>query len=152
MATRMISTTDMPVGQVPDIILTNGVINRGSALETVGEALNKDYLDALAFMEEVMEIMVLETSDENAENPVLVGNGGQFQQFFRGFPTQTKRKFVDSLIVKTSRVTTPKIRNGAGEDSFAIRQSSAHKFPFTVIQDGNPKGAEWLRQRLASPI
>jgi hypothetical protein len=152
MATKTLNTTDMEIGQVPDIILSNGTINRGAAIEAVGEKLNTDYLDALAFMEDPMEIMVMETSDDNAENPVLVGNGGQFMAFYRGIPTLTRRKFVDSLIVKTSRVTTPKIRNGAGEDAFAIRQNSAHKFPFSVISDKNPKGAEWLRGRLAEQI
>lgn len=150
MAVKKIDTRDMEVGQPNDIILRDGVLATGGAtLVPVDKPINKEYLDALAFFEEEIEVMVMETADENAENPVTVGCNGQFLQFFRGHPTMAKRKFVDALIVKTSRVNTPKVRNGAGEDAFAIRQSSAHKYPFSVIQDRNPKGAEWLRQRMA---
>lgn len=151
---KKIDTQDMQVGQAADIILKDGTLATGGASIDVIDtnALNKNWMDDIAFMEEEMEIIVMETSDENAENPVTVGNQGIFKQFYRGQPTVAKRKFVDCLIVKTGRVTTPKIKNNAGEDAFAIRQQSAHKYPFSVLQDRNPKGAEWLRRRMAEII
>ena len=141
------------VGQAPDITVNRqGELNTSTQFEPVDKPLNTDYLQELAFMEEEITVMVQESSDENAENPVIVGCNGVFKQFFRGQPTLAKRKFVDCLIVKSGRVTTPKIRNGAGEDAFAIRQHSAHKFPFTIIEDRNPKGREWVMRRLAEVI
>jgi hypothetical protein len=140
---------DVKPNQPADIILKDGSLaTSGNLIEPVSERLNGEYLDELDFNEEEITIMVLETSDENAENPVTVGNNGVFKQFFRGQPTITKRKFVDSLIVKSGRVSTPEFINGAGERARMIRQNSAHKYPFTVIQDRNPKGAAWLTQRL----
>lgn len=151
---KVVSTEDMKVGQPADIILADGTLSTGglSIEPATTDSLTDGYADELAFMEENIEIMVMETSDENAENPVTVGCNGVFKQFFRGVPTVAKRKFVDCLIVKSGRVTTPKIRNNAGEDAFAIRQASAHKFPFNVISDRNPKGAEWLRRRMMDQI
>jgi len=148
-------TRDLNVGQPADIILKDGVlgVTGGAAIESIGEkALNDDYFKELAFMDEHMTIMVNESSDENAENPVIVGNNGMFRQFFRGVPTVTQRKFVDCLIVKTGRVSTPEYINPAGERARSIRQQSAHKYPFMVVEDRNPRGAEWLRRRLAEVV
>ena len=143
-------TRNMNVGQSPDIILNDGTLATGGLIvEPVAGSMNKSYLDELAFNEEEMVVMVNETSDENAENPVIVGNGGVFAQFFRGQATVAKRKFVDCLIVKSGRVTTPETLNGAGERTNVIRQQSAHKYPFMVVEDKNPKGREWLTRRFA---
>ena len=115
----------------------------------VTDPLNKDYLDELAFMEDDVVVMVHESSDSNSENPITVGCNGVFRQFFRGVPMITKRKFVECLIVKQGRVTTPEYFNNAGERARSIKQTSAHKYPFSIIEDKNPKGTEWLRRRLA---
>jgi hypothetical protein len=151
---KKIDTTNLSVGQAADIILGDGTLAKGGVtLDVIAkDSLNDGYAEELAFMEENIEIVVQEAADENAENPVIVGVNGVFKPFFRGQPTIAKRKFVDALIVKSSRVTTPKIKNGAGEDAFAIRQTSAHKFPFMVISDPSPRGLEWLRRRMAEVI
>lgn len=154
---KEVDTRDTKVEQVNDIRLDGSVLSTNSDIVLPDGPVNNDYLSMLAFMEEEMEIIVAETSDENAENPVTVGCNGQFRQFFRGNPTITQRKFVDCLIVKTGRVTTPEVQvpgvgGGSTERSFSIRQQSAHKYPFTVLRDPNPKGPAWLQQRLATAI
>lgn len=150
---KEVHTTDMPIGQPADIQLRDGEIPTAAhRFEPVDKPLDTDYLRELAFMEEEVEIMVHETSDENAENPVIVGCNGVFKAFFRGEPTKTRRKFIECLIVKHGRVSTPEYINNAGERARAIRQHQAHKFPFSVIHDQNPKGVEWLRRRLAENI
>lgn len=150
---KEISTDDVKIQQVSDIQLKDGVISTSNnVVEATAEALNKEYTGALAFMEEEIEILLQESSDENAENPVIVGCNGQFKAFYRGVATKAKRKFVDCLIVKTGRVSTPEFINNAGERARAIRQNSAHKYPFMVINDRNPKGAEWFKQRLAEAV
>jgi len=143
----------MQVGQAPDIELTDGELKTGgNCFELIDTPIVDTYLDALAFMEEPMEIVVAESADENADNPVIVGCNGVFKQFFRGQPTVAKRKFVECLIVKHGRVSTPEYINNAGERARSIKQNSAHRYPFSVISDRNPKGAEWLRRRLAEVI
>jgi len=148
-------TTGMNVGQPKDIILGDGTLDtNGGALELVTERDGKaDYLDELAFMEEELIVMVHETTDENAENPVTVGCNGVFKQFFRGQKTLAKRKHVDCLIVKSARVSTPEIQNGAGERTYAIRQHNAHKFPFSIISDpSGEKGIEWFSKRMSEAV
>lgn len=153
MRTGGVSTEGMEVGQMPDIILGDGTLVTGGVdLAAIDTPLESDYFKALAFMEEEIQVMVHETDDPNAENPIIVGNNGIFKEFFRGHTTVAKRKFVDGLIVKSSRVTTPEKLNKAGERCNVIEQHSAHKYSFSVVQDRNPKGAEWLRRRMAEAV
>lgn len=153
MRTGGVSTEGMDVGQMPDIILGDGTLATGGVdLAAIDTPLESDYFKALAFMEEEIQVVVHETDDPNAENPIIVGNNGIFKEFFRGHTTLAKRKFVDGLIVKSSRVTTPEKLNKAGERCNVIEQHSAHKYSFTVIQDRNPKGVEWLRRRMAEVV
>ncbi len=146
-------TSDMKVGQDADIILKDGAVAKGGvSLDAIDKPLHKNYLDDLMFMEELMTIMVNETTDQNAENPIPVGNNGQFVYFQRGQAVKVKRKFVDGLIVKSGRVSTPEYSNPGGERAFKIVQQSAHKYPFVVIEDRNPRGVEWLTRRLSEII
>jgi len=147
---RMVRETDtrnMNVGQLPDIDIN--AANGGGVVQPVDKPLSKDYMDELAFMEEIIEIMVHEADDPAAENPVAAGNNGRVVYFQRGVPTKARRCIVDSLITKTDRISTPEFFNGAGERARAIRRTSALKYPFSVISDPNPRGVEWLRRRMA---
>ena len=152
--TKGLESEEFKVGQPADIVLNDGTLAVGGvSVEAVtSRDMNKTYLDSLAFMEEPVEVMVHETQDANAENPVIVGSNGIFCVFFRGVPRIAKRKFIDGLIVKSSRVSTPEFTNQAGERSYKITQQSAHKYPFNIVHDPNPKGVEWLRMRLADII
>lgn len=148
---------DSKPDQAPDIILKDGTLAvGGQQVIYMDKPLSKDYAAELAFMEEEIVVTVNETTDENAENPITVGNNGVFKQFFRGVPTLTKRKFLDSLIVLSGRVTTPEIQvqgvRGQTERSFTIHQKSAHKYPFTVNEDKNQRGAEWVQRRLRDGV
>lgn len=146
-------TGDLPVGGISPIILEDGAVAKGGVdLTAVDTPLHRTYLEELAFMEEFMVVTVEETGDPNAENPIMVGNNGIFVYFYRGIPMKVKRKFVDGLIVKSSRVTTPEYTNQAGERAFKIVQHPSHKYPFRVEEDRNPRGGEWLRRRLMESI
>ena len=126
--------------------------HESTIIEATSESLNKNYLAELAFMEEMMEITVLASSNPHDENPVRAGNNGQFVFFPRTVSVKTKRKFVDSLIVKGHTIATPYVRTPEGDESRAIKMTNSQKYPFTVDRDDNPRGRVWLRQRLAEVI
>ncbi len=112
-----------------------------------------EQIKKLAFMEEPMTILLHENADPNAEDPVTVGNNGKFVAFFRGKPTLTKRKFVSGLIVKVNTITTDEgIIPGTIERVGLIRTHSAHKYPFQIIEDKNPRGSEWVSKRFAEAM
>lgn len=148
------STEGMQVGQPDAVILTDGTLDTGGAkIEPVEpRGLNDDYMDELAFMEEDIVINIQESPDENADNPVMVGVNGVFKAIYRGQDTIIKRKFVDALIVKMTRISTPEFINAAGERARKIDQRQALRYPFTLVEDKNPKGIEWMRRRMADVV
>ena len=151
---KEIDASQLPIGQPADIILPDGSVAVGqTAVEPVtADALNKAYVEELAFMDEYLDILLHESTDKNAENPVPVGCNGVFVYINRGQPTKVKRKFVNHLIAKNTRVSTPEYTNGAGERAFKIVQQQGLKYPFSVIRDPSPKGGEWLARRMAEIV
>jgi hypothetical protein len=105
----------------------------------------------LIFNEEVVEVMVHESTDDNAENPIFTACNGVSQYFYRGVPQQVKRKFVAILAsVKEHNVTTPEYTAADGSRATGIKRTSSLKYPFSIISDPNPRGAAWLKGLLRS--
>lgn len=103
----------------------------------------------LLFNEEIVEVLVHESTDENAENPIFTSCNGVPQYFYRGVPQQVRRKFVAILAtVKEHGITTPEATQADGTRTMNIRRTSSLKYPFSVIHDPNPRGPEWLRALL----
>lgn len=149
---KNLHTDNFDIGEAPQRIQGDGTLATSITVEPVDGGLDTEYADALAFMEEPVEIMVQEVADPFAEDPVMVGNNGQLEIFKRGVPKVTKRKFVDCLIAKSFMVSTPEVQTPNGERTRTVKVTSALKFPFQIIQDKNPKGVEWLRRRLADQV
>lgn len=106
----------------------------------------------LAFNEEIIEVMVHESTDENAENPIFTSCNGVPQYFYRGLPQQVRRKYVAILAsCKEHNITTPEYTQNDGSRATAIRRTSSLKYPFSVIHDPNPRGPDWLRSLLKAP-
>lgn len=129
-----------------------GSITREDLLDPSIKDVRRDKraLDALAFMEEPVKVMVHESTDENAQPIVDVYCNGVPQRFVRGMEQVVKRKFVQILI--NARTTSVRTRTGV-EGGNVINQLTRHtavRYPFSVIEDRNPRGGAWLREALAS--
>jgi hypothetical protein len=106
----------------------------------------------LIFNEEFVEVMVHESTDENAENPIFTACNGVTQYFYRGVPQKVRRKFVAILAsCKEHAVSTPEYTAKDGSRAMGIRRVSSLKYPFSIISDPNPRGAAWLKGLLQSP-
>jgi hypothetical protein len=101
--------------------------------------------DALAFMEEPVTIMVHESTDPNAEPIVETFCNGIAQRFVRGRQQTVKRKFVAILAeAKPVGVFTREVLDNMGNRTTQITKHSALRYPFSVLEDKNPRGAVWL--------
>ena len=137
------SVIEMPV---------EGSVTREDLLDSNVKDVRRDKktLDAVVFMEEPVKIMVHESTDENAQPVVDVYCNGIPQRFVRGMEQVVKRKFVQILI--NARTTTVRTRTGV-EGGNVVNQLTRHtavRYPFSVIEDRNPRGGAWLREALAS--
>ncbi len=101
-----------------------------------------------AFMNEQVEVLIAATTDENAPPMVTLNVNGINQTFIRDVPIRVRRMFVEVLArCKESKYTQH--RDPIELDRQEMRQRTALAYPFTVLDDKNPKGGAWLRAVLA---
>lgn len=114
--------------------------------------LEKNYADQLAFLEEPVEVMVAEPQDEKESNLVQLFVQGRSQMIIPGQPIIIKRKYLEVLARAKQIRYKPvvKINDLTGAPVNMMIPRLVLRYNFSVIQDKNPKGAEWLRRILAS--
>lgn len=114
-----------------------------------GDGPGQDFFDNLAFMEEMVGIVVAETTDHLAAPIPEVWNGGRVQRFLRGEEIMVKRKFVEVLArCKRTTYTQKKVKDDEGNDTYIQIPKTALMYPFVVTQDTD-KGKAYLKKILA---
>lgn len=115
-----------------------------------GPTISKKDME-LAFLEEPVEIFVHESTDPNAEPIVQTGCNGRTQLFVRGLNQIVKRKFVGVLAeAKKTSYTQQRYKDANGNDGIRNVPRTALLYPFSVVNDSNRAGADWLKKILAS--
>ena len=157
---KEIHTDDLEVGQY-DAVNLDKERTSDIVLPVDGEQLDTDqYLRSMKFYEEPMTISIHRSADKFPAPVVdLWVDGKGAEQFVNGkwmicgwlpvgVPCITKRKFVEVLArAKTDSVQTRVVKHENHEDNLADRTTST-KYPFSVIQDSNPMGHQWLSKVL----
>lgn len=149
MARRGIDTTNEYLGKADEFNISeigDGPLN----IEVVDKVLTCDKAEQEAFMNEMVTIMVHDSTDENAEPLIPVGINGRMQYFARGVPQRVRRCYVERLARAKKTSYSQNLDERLGEALYnTMRPHHALKYPFSVVEDPNPKGAAWLRNLLA---
>jgi hypothetical protein len=159
---KELHTADIPEPGLSDIKLPElgrGLPERGDTQIAIPESrVDKDYLAALAFMEEPVTIRIEPSQEDNAPWTVDVwvqGKGAEiwdertnkwmeFNFLPVGRVCTTKRKYIEVLArSKTMKVRTPDHGDGKNIDNNSVTRQHARTTVFSVIKD-SAKGAEWL--------
>lgn len=102
------------------------------------------------FFNEMVEIIVHESTDPSAVPIPLINVNGVNQFFLRGQKQSVKRKFVARLARMKQRRYTQQIANDPASGN-VIQRMIPHvglRYPFSVVNDPNPKGPAWLQKIL----
>lgn len=142
--------------------------NRTETILPMARPLMKDEADALAFNEEVLRILIHRSDDEDLASNVtdfiavngikaeVIMHNGQWLALGylpKGIPIYTKRKYVEQLArakmdkIKT-RVEDITDSAGAGGKENHVDRFTKAVSAFSVLEDKNPKGGEWLSRLL----
>lgn len=124
------------------------------------EVLQKEYLDALAFAEEPVEIMVQPSSEKFGAKTVECWVQGVGIEVFdqhtgqwyaagsipRGTPVITKRKYVEILLrSKTTDIRTTVTEHPGEDPENRVVPTTHSNYPISILRDDNKKyGAEWF--------
>ena len=116
-----------------------GEIGHGD-VEVIDRPYSMSKLETEQFMNEPVTVMVLGSGDENETDLVQVG---------RDVAQVVKRKFVARLARSKRTDYRQTLDDRLGEAMNTMNPRHALKYPFTVIEDKNPKGAAWIKAVLA---
>lgn len=170
MARKIIEPSEMPLADEGKAAFTEDnkveVTGKSSSDEDIADIAIQgdiygleDHARLLQFMEEPVTIMIHESTDPNAEPMVFCAVNGdgagehKIPWLPRGQPVTIKRKFVAQLAKsRPTSIRSQEVVNPIGERSISYLRHSALAYPFSVIQDNNPRGAEWLKAVLAKPV
>lgn len=135
-----------------EVVAGMEIVDDAPIIETVAESRDFSQLAAdEGFMNELVEVMVHATTDENQAPHVIVNCNGTNQPIIRGVPTKVRRKYVEILArmkeTKYSQVT----RNPAAPDQIDMVARHGLAYPFELMSDPNPRGRAWLQNVLAEP-
>lgn len=148
-------TGDMEVGQVSDIIIpSEGVIAREpESIAVLDKPLDTDYADAIAFGEEVLDIMLQPSSEENAPMIIDVYVNGEAKWVPVGERVSIKRKFVEVLMrSKPVSITTTHEDIGAKMIQNRVIRNQRAKYPLSILHDPSPKSVEWQRRTMMEAV
>lgn len=106
-------------------------------------------LEIERFMNEIVTVVVHDTTDKNAIMVVPVSVNGRTQNFIRGRPQRCRRCYVERLARAKETSFSQNLDPGQGEGVNTLYPHAALSYPFSVIQDDNQRGPAWLRKVLA---
>jgi hypothetical protein len=145
-------TREIPLTQPTSIEMpVNGklAVQEPEKIAVLDKPLENDYLDALKFNEEIIEIMLQPSSEENAAMVVDVYVNGEARWIPVGPVVPLKRKFVEVLMRSkpVSIQTDHESRDsGAKVINNKIIRNARAKYPLSIMNDPNPKGREWVNR------
>ena len=140
------------LGAAPPFSVDDIGVNPGD-IEIVDRVLTADKAETEMFMAEKITIIVQDSSDENDHEIVETWVNGRVQRFLRGQAQLVKRCYVEALARAKRTTFKQTLDERAGEQSFnQMRPHHSLAYPFTVLEDRNPKGQAWLRSVLAQRV
>lgn len=119
-------------------------------IEVVGRPLTQEKAEALIFNEDMLTIVVHESTNPLDDPRPAIWNDGRRVEFERGVECQVKRKFVEVLArMKKTVYTQQKYENANGDKGYRNIPQTALVHPFSVLHDPSPRGRDWLKAILA---
>ena len=121
----------------------------GQSIESI---VNKEFAREVfeeAFMNEMVVVVVADTTDENVNPMPMPSVNGTSQPIMRGIPTRIKRKYLEVLARCKETKYSQRTANPMEPDRIEMVPRTAFTYPFQVVEDLNPKGGAWLKAVMA---
>jgi len=152
--TKHLEAAEQKVGQdKPRVLKSTGPAKEAlesAVIEIVDRPVDPEKVAMLAFMEEMVEVHIHDNNDPTSEQVFEIFNNGQREVFRRGERKAVKRKFVNELATRKITTYTQERKQGPDGVMHDVQvPRTALRYPFSVINDPHPRGADWLRATLA---
>ena len=144
-------TSDAIEGREREFTIAQVAAGEAPVIEVApAEALREvKHLDNQMFMKEMLEVYLHEPVSENEPKHVFVGVNGDSMWLLRGNTYQLKRYHVAVLAqAKSGRVSQRKLVAPDGSQSYVEKETLSLMYPFSVTNDPNPAGRQWLQETM----
>lgn len=111
-----------------------------------------DALALEAFMNELVTVVIAESTNEEDLPVIVIGVNGTNQPIVRGVPTPIKRKYIEALARAKETKYRQTLSDPSDPGSIVQVPRTALAYPFSVERDANPDGRGWLRTILSQPV
>jgi hypothetical protein len=151
---KAIESSEQTAGQdTPRVMRSTGPARESlepARIQRVGRVVSGEKLEMLKFNEDILTVMVHESTNQLDDPIPEVWNDGKCQRFQRGLEQEVKRKYVEVLArAKKTIYKQERVKDGNGDDTIVNRPQTALKYPFVVLRDPSPRGAAWLKSIMA---
>ena len=137
------------LGATPAFSVDDIGVNPGD-IEVVDRVLTTDKAETELFMAEKITVLVHDSSDPTDDEIVQTWVNGRVQRFKRNEPNFVKRCYVEALARAKRTTYRQTLDERMGTQAFnQMRPHHSLAYPFTVLEDKNPKGRAWLLSVLA---
>jgi len=141
---------DLPNRALPTTSLDLGAERENDIILSDEQMLRKDYLDALAFAEEPVTIVLHRSREKFPPTHHAFYVNGQAEWVPVGKRHTLKRKFVEGIVrAQTIDFRTESYQIEGNEDAATVNQimpSFSTPYSFEVLEDKNPNGRAWLEK------
>lgn len=147
MARKELNSEDLPLRELPPIGDDMQDFVRGDevVVATETDIAEKDYLAELAFMQEVVNVIIHKGREKNAQMFIPLGVNGNVRYFPVEEEIPMKRCFLEVLARAQPMDVETRVEDEDKDNPVnRIIRSSRSLYPFTVMRDPNPKGHAWL--------
>ena len=112
----------------------------------IDSPMDSDWIADMAFMAEMVEIMVPTTEDPQADNVFEININGRAFCFLRGENKTVPRYVADHMLrmKKTIYVQKPVI-NADGVKDILNEPRTSLKYPFMMVRDASPHSQAWFK-------
>ena len=148
-----ISSSDVKIDQKPTITERE---DTESEIVIAPEVLNRNYQEALKFMEDPVTIVVTRSSEKYAPHVIdcwVNGKGAEILMNGKwvetravpvGMPVTTKRKYVEVLLRSKTDTVNTKVHKREDSELNEVERYTSARAPLQVLKDANPKGTAWM--------
>lgn len=145
------STQDEEVGQQPDRVLrstgdASEALDRQNLAMVSDSPMDAEWIANMAFMAEMIEIRIPESTDEQAEHVFEININGRMFFFRRGENKVVPRYVADHMLrMKQTRYSQKEVVNSEGIKDIVHPSRTNLKYDLMIIRDGNPLSDKWYK-------